>query len=104
MASSEMKPIFKETVMVRKLVAVGLVGMLLLAAFFGSGGFDPASSQAAAAAERHPRIRSAIRELKGAKRELEEGAKVFGGHRVKAVKAVEEAVEQLQKALDYADK
>lgn len=90
--------------MLRKpLVAFALVGMLLLAGS-GSGRRDLGPDQAQAAAERHPRIRSAIKELKEARKELEEGAKVFGGHRVKALKATDDAIEQLQKALDYADK
>ena len=55
-----------------------------------------------AAAVKYPRIRAAIRELRDARKELDEGAKVFGGHRVKALKAVDEAIVQLQRALDYA--
>jgi hypothetical protein len=62
------------------------------------------SSPALAAAEKYPRIRASLRELKEARKELEEGAKIFGGHRVKAVKAVDDAIEQLQKALDFAEK
>jgi len=58
----------------------------------------------ALAAERYPRIRAAIRELKDARKELEEGAKIFGGHRAKAVKVVDDAIDQLQKALDFAEK
>jgi hypothetical protein len=73
------------------LAAGGLAGLL-------------ACSPALAAAEKYPRIRGAIKELREAKKELEEGAKIFGGHRVKAVKAVEDAIEQLQKALDFAEK
>jgi hypothetical protein len=60
--------------------------------------------RARAAADKFPRIRAAIRELREARKELEEGAKIFGGHRVKAVKAVDEAIEQLQKSLDFAEK
>jgi hypothetical protein len=63
-----------------------------------------AGPRPALAADKFPRIRAAIKELREAKKELEEGAKIFGGHRVKAVKAVEDAIEQLQKALDFAEK
>ncbi len=71
-----------------------------------AGGFAAllALPSPARAAEKYPRIRASIRELREARKELEEGAKIFGGHRVKAVKAVDEAIEQLQKAVEYADK
>lgn len=49
--------------------------------------------------ERHPHIRSAIRELHEAKRELQTAARDFGGHRADAVKACDEAIHQLQLAL-----
>lgn len=54
------------------------------------------------AAERHPHIRAAIRELKDARTELKEGEKIFGGHREKALEAVDHAITQLEKALEFA--
>jgi hypothetical protein len=51
--------------------------------------------------ERHPRIRAAIRELREAKKELEKADHDFGGHRVEAIKAVDVAIEQLEKALKF---
>lgn len=54
--------------------------------------------------ERHPHIRAAIRELQEAKRELQTAAHDFGGHREDAVKAVDEAIRQLQQALQYDKK
>jgi len=62
-------------------------------------GTDPAQ-----AAERHPHIREAIKALKEAKRDLKEREKIFGGHGEKALKAVDEAIEQLEKALEFAEK
>ena len=53
--------------------------------------------------ERHPHIRHAIRELEAAREELKTGAHDFGGHRVDAIKACDQALEQLKKALE-ADK
>ena len=53
--------------------------------------------------ERHPRIRAAIRALQGAKMELERAATDFGGHRKEALEAVDNALKQLQEALQ-ADK
>jgi hypothetical protein len=51
--------------------------------------------------ERHPHIRAAIRELREAKKELEHAAHDFGGHRVEAIEAVNVAIKQLEKALQY---
>ncbi len=54
--------------------------------------------------ERHPHIRTAIRELQQAKRELQTAAHDFGGHREDALKACDEAIKQLQQALQYDKK
>lgn len=54
--------------------------------------------------ERHPHIRHAIKELKAAREELKEAAHDFGGHRVDALKAVDEAILQLDAALNYDKK
>jgi len=54
--------------------------------------------------ERHPHIRGAIKELQEAKRELQTASHDFGGHREDAVKAVDEAIHQLQLALQYDKK
>lgn len=54
--------------------------------------------------ERHPHIRGAIRELQEAKKELQTAAHDFGGHREEALKAVDEAIRQLQQALQYDKK
>lgn len=54
--------------------------------------------------EHHPHIRSAINELEEAKRELQSAAHDFGGHRVEALKACDEAIRQLRLALQYDKK
>lgn len=54
--------------------------------------------------ERHPHIRAAIRELQEAKHELQTASHDFGGHREDAVKACDEAIRQLQQALQYDKK
>ncbi|MBV9144543.1 MAG: hypothetical protein JO065_01415 [Acidobacteria bacterium] len=54
--------------------------------------------------EHHPHIRSAIRELQEAKRELQSASHDFGGHREDALKACDEAIRQLQQALQYDKK
>jgi hypothetical protein len=58
----------------------------------------------ARAADRHPHIQEAIRALKDARVDLREGAKIFGGHRETALRAVDEAITQLEKALEYANR
>lgn len=54
--------------------------------------------------EHHPHIRSAINELEEAKRDLQSAAHDFGGHRVEAIKACDEAIRQLRLALQYDKK
>jgi hypothetical protein len=77
--------------------------LLLVGSSFDSGGAHLPAVQAQKAV-RHPHIRHALRELREARRELEEGEKIFGGHRVEAIKAVDHAIVQLQRALDFAEK
>lgn len=55
----------------------------------------------AAPPERHPAIRKAIVALEAAKNDLEHAAHDFGGHRVEAIEAINHALEQLHKALQY---
>ncbi len=95
--------------MLRKLFAVVLMMGLLT--------MIPASSMAQGTAgstgqartthkgggERHPKIRKAIRALQAAKEDLEDASHDFGGHRVEALEAVNNALKQLQEAL-AADK
>jgi len=51
--------------------------------------------------ERHPEIRDAMRSLEHAKDHLEHAAHDFGGHRVDAIKAIDEAHRQLEICLQY---
>jgi hypothetical protein len=70
-----------------------------------TGGFASALlafASPAQAGERHPHIRDAIKALREARTELREGAKIFGGHRETALRAVDEAIAQLEKALEFA--
>ena len=61
----------------------------------------PAHPAAAAAAEPHPEIRDAIASLRRAKDHMEHAAHDFGGHRVDAIHATDEAIRQLQICLQY---
>jgi hypothetical protein len=60
---------------------------------------QPASP--AAMPEPHPEIREAIASLRRAKARLEHAAHDFGGHRVEAIKATDEAIRQLQDCLKF---
>lgn len=54
------------------------------------------------AKEPHPEIRAAIRQLEGAKAGLQKyGAHDFGGHRVKAIGHIDQALAELREALKY---
>ena len=55
----------------------------------------------ASAAEPHPQIREAIASLRRAKEHMEHAAHDFGGHRVEALRATEEAIRQLETCLKY---
>jgi len=55
----------------------------------------------AAPAEQHPQIHDAIAALRNAKAHLEHAAHDFGGHRVDAIKATDEAIHQLEICLKY---
>jgi hypothetical protein len=78
-------------------LGLGALGM----AVYGPEGLGPASVQAKPDKERHPHIRAALRELREAKLELERADHDFGGHRKEAVKAIDVAIIQLDKALKY---
>ena len=50
---------------------------------------------------RHPRIAKAIEALEDARAYMREAAHDFGGHRVEAIRATDEAIKQLRLALAY---
>jgi hypothetical protein len=91
--------------MVRKMLASMVLGgtLLLAGSSFDNGGVTPPAARAQKAV-RHPHIRHALRELREARKELEAGEKIFGGHRAEALKAVDHAISQLQSALDFAER
>jgi hypothetical protein len=76
------------------------------AARSGAPSPSPAPSPKPAAAapvppERHPKIREAIAALRASKEDLEPAAHDFGGHRVEAIRAIDEAIRQLEVCLKY---
>ncbi|HXQ49736.1 MAG TPA: hypothetical protein VN802_01475 [Stellaceae bacterium] len=59
------------------------------------------AASAAEAQERHPKIGAAIRALEAAKADLQRAKHDFGGHREDAVRACDNALEQLRIAERY---
>ncbi len=55
----------------------------------------------ATSAEPHPQIREALAALRRAKEHMEHAAHDFGGHRVEALRATDEAIRQLEICLKY---
>ena len=60
-----------------------------------------APAAATPAAEQHPEIHEALAALHRAKDHIEHAAHDFGGHRVEALKATDEAIHQLDICLKY---
>jgi len=91
-------------------LALLLTGGLLLAGVgwppLGGDGLVPAAQaqEKKEKRERHPHIHAAIRELREAKKELEEAAHDFGGHRKEAIEAINVAIKQLELALKFDKK
>jgi hypothetical protein len=54
--------------------------------------------------EWHPRIARAIESLRDARAYLNEAPHDFGGHKATAIRATDEAIRQLQFALEYRDR
>lgn len=61
----------------------------------------PVHPVVSAAQEPHPQINAAIRALEAARLHLQGAAHDFGGHRVKAIRAIDGALVQLKLALKY---
>lgn len=61
---------------------------------------QPAASPAAVP-EPHPEIRDALRAMRVAKDHMEHAEHDFGGHRVEAIKATDEAIRQLEICLKF---
>lgn len=60
-----------------------------------------AMSPVSIAEPRHPEIREALESLHHAKEHLEHAAHDFGGHRVDAIHAIDEAIHQLEICMRY---
>ena len=84
----------------RKLWTAVLVSGLTL----GGLGVWTFSSAEGGPKERHPHIYRALNKLRAAKKDLQSAAHDYGGHRVAAIKDVDRAIAQLEKALKYDKK
>jgi hypothetical protein len=73
------------------------IAMAIMAVIFLA---RPAATQDRDRRERHPHIMAAVQELREAKHELEIADRDFCGHRRDAVRECDEAIRQLQRALD----
>jgi len=54
--------------------------------------------------EHHPELHKAIRKLKAAKMDLQKAAHDFGGHKARAIGAIDQAIVELQAALEFDKK
>ena len=59
------------------------------------------ATPAATPAEKHPEIREALESLRRAKAHMEHAAHDFGGHRVEALEATNQAIKQLELCLKF---
>ena len=64
-------------------------------------GSAAATTATAADPARHPEIRAAIESLERAKGHLQEARHDFGGHRLEAVRAIDEALRQLHVCQEF---
>jgi hypothetical protein len=91
---------------INSLFCAAVLAMALpAAAANGAPAVKPAPPTAAKAApappERHPKIREALSALRASREDLEHAAHDFGGHRVDAIHAIDEAIKQLEICLKY---
>jgi hypothetical protein len=90
----------KLSLIVAGLAVAGILSVVLPSAF-GQQTTTPPASGSTAHTERHPEIRRAIRALEAAKKDMQAAAHDFGGHRVDAIAACDNAITQLKLALQY---
>ena len=87
---------------VARLIAVtALTAVLTVPLAAGAQPAKPTRPAAGVVQEPHPQIMAAIRALEEARLHLQRAAHDFGGHRVKAIRAIDAALVQLKLALKY---
>jgi len=94
----------------KKLVLLTMAAFLLSTVVFLQAGFAQAAAQKPMAAQTgtgphhrdiDPEIHQAMGALENAKRHLEGAQHDFGGHRVKAVEHVNQAIDELKEAMKW---
>ena len=95
-----MKKLFGKNILVAVCVMMMGIAFLYVAAAQAPANSPANGGQGAVKEERHPEIHAAIRALERARKHLEEADHDFGGHRVKAIAACDEAIAQLKLALE----
>ncbi|HEX8888630.1 MAG TPA: hypothetical protein VF779_05615 [Pyrinomonadaceae bacterium] len=87
---------------IRLLGAIVLMSApLFLPAALAQGKNYPPAKSGKARTESHPQMRRAIAALEAAKLELEQTSGDFGGHKVEAIEAVNNALKRLRLALQF---
>jgi len=79
---------------------LGTAGVAGLAALGGT----LLPSEAEAALKDYPALAAGHEHLLSARKVLDKGKEEFGGHRVKAIKLIDEALDEIKKAVKVADK
>jgi hypothetical protein len=51
--------------------------------------------------KKHPRLARALEDMKDAREYLKKAPHTFGGHKKKAIEALDEAIEQVGKAIEF---
>ncbi len=85
----------------RVVVIAMLTAVLTLPLVATTQPVKPVRPAAVVGQEPHPEINAAIRALEAARLHLQRAAHDFGGHRVKAIRAIDAALVQLRLALKY---
>ncbi len=85
----------------RVVVVALLTAVLTLPLAAAAQPTKPARPVSGVVQEPHPQIMAAIRALEAARLHLQRAAHDFGGHRVKAIRAIDAALVQLKLALQY---
>jgi len=83
---------------------LALASLILAFAFIATAPAAPHKANVPATAtpaEPHPQIREALGALRRAKEHMEHAAHDFGGHRVEAIEATNQAIKQLEICLKY---
>ena len=84
-----------------RVIAVATLTAVLTLPLAAAQPKNPTRPASGVAQEPHPQIMAAIRALEAARLHLQHAAHDFGGHRVKAIRAIDAALVQLKLALQY---